>query len=230
MARRTNRTTSRPSHASHQSQSSQPSRSRLGAALDGLLLGLIALVLLAHSLQAHKEYRFVFAVIPLWLLIGADLVVRVQRWISARRASGPHAARWTIGSAAALFAAASLTGVLNALPYQERVYQAWSQHRAIPFYGASTGQAVSRDLATLSASVSHLVSADPDLTVPGYSLERGFGDVRILRRAAVEPPVRRWQEYAPVIVGDLVHRIMLRVDAEAPPPPAGAGIIFAAPP
>ena len=103
-------------------------------------------------------------------------------------------------------------------------------HRAIPFYDASTGQAVSRDLATLSASVSHLVSADPDLTVPGYSLERAFGDVRILRRDAVEPPVRRWHEYAPVIVGDLVHRIMLRVDPEAPPPPAGAGIIFAAPP
>ena len=242
----------------------------------GLLLAVAALVLLAHSLQAHKEYRFVFAVIPLWLLIGADLVVRVRRWISGRRAAGPHAARWTIGSAAALFAAASLAGVLNALPYQERVYQAWSRetgvtgfvrnqdpifaayrhlarapgvtavwqvdrpyfnlpgyyylHRAIPFYDASTGQAVSRDLATLSASVSHLVSADPDLTVPGYSLERAFGDMRILRRDAVEPPVRRWQEYAPVIVGDLVHRIMLRVDAEAPPPPAGAGIIFAAPP
>ena len=42
----------------------------------GLLLGLIVLVLLAHSVQAHKEYRFIFAVIPLWLLIGADLTAR----------------------------------------------------------------------------------------------------------------------------------------------------------
>ena len=37
----------------------------------GLLLALIALVLLTHSVQSHKEYRFIFAVIPLWLLIGA---------------------------------------------------------------------------------------------------------------------------------------------------------------
>ena len=43
----------------------------------GFLLGLIALVLLVHSLQAHKEYRFVFAVVPLWLLIGADLAARL---------------------------------------------------------------------------------------------------------------------------------------------------------
>ena len=242
----------------------------------GLLLGLIAVVLLAHSMQAHKEYRFVFAVIPLWLLIGADLVVRLQRWIAERRAAGPHAARWTLGLAAALFTAASLAGVLNALPYQERVYLAWSRetgvtgfvrnqdaifaayrhlarapgvtavwqvdrpyfnlpgyyhlHRAIPFYDAFTGQAISRDLTTVSASVSHLVSADPGLTVPGYSLERAFGDVRILRRDAGEPPVRRWLDYAPVIVDDLVHGIMRRVDAATPPPPAGAGIVFAEPP
>jgi hypothetical protein len=26
---------------------------------------------LMHSAQAHKEYRFIFAVIPLWLLVGA---------------------------------------------------------------------------------------------------------------------------------------------------------------
>ena len=42
----------------------------------GLLLALSVLLLLTHSLQAHKEYRFIFAIIPLWLLIGADLLVR----------------------------------------------------------------------------------------------------------------------------------------------------------
>ena len=67
-----------------------------------LLLGLIALVLLSHSLQSHKEYRFVFAVIPLWLLIGADLVVRVQRWASGRLAAGGDAGRRTLGAAAAV--------------------------------------------------------------------------------------------------------------------------------
>ena len=238
----------------------------------GLLLGLIAVVVLSHSLQSHKEYRFVFAVIPLWLLIGADLVVRARRWISGRRAD---AGRWTIGVAAALFAAVSLAGVLNALPYQERVYQAWSResgvtgfvrdqdpifavyrhlartpgvtavwqidrpyfnlpgyyylHRAIPFYDAFTGGFVNRDLATMAASVSHLVSADPELTVPGYSLDRDFGGVRVLRRDATEPMVRRWQEHAPVIVDDLVQRIMRQVDANAPAPPANTGIRFAEP-
>ena len=239
----------------------------------GLLLGLIALVLLAHSVQSHKEYRFVFAVIPLWLLIGADLAARVASWVAGRSPRRPAAGRWTTGVAATLFAVVSLAGVLNALPHQERVYQAWSResgatgfvrdrdpifeayrylarapgvaavwqvdrpyfnlpgyyylHRAIPFYDAFTGGIVNRDLATVAASVSHLVSADSRLTVPGYSLDRDFGGVRILRRDATEPSVRRWRDHAPVIVDDLVQRIMRRVDAEAPSPPADAGIRFA---
>ena len=35
-------------------------------------------------------------------------------------------------------------------------------HRAIPWYDAFTGRGINQDLATVSASVSHLVSADPD--------------------------------------------------------------------
>ena len=164
--------------------------------------------------------------------------------------------------------------MLNALPYQERVYQAWSRetgitgfvrnqdpifavyrylseapdvgavwqidrpyfnlpgyyylHRAIPLYDAFTGAGINRDLAMVTSSASHLVSADPALEVPGYSLEREFGAVRILRRDAGEPPVRRWREYAPVIVDDLVQRIMAQVAAAPPAPPANAGIRFTA--
>ena len=84
----------------------------------GFLLGLIALVLLLHSLQAHKEYRFIFAVIPLWLLVGADL--------AARLAAREDGLRRLAKLAAAGFAAVSLAGILNALPYQDRVYRAWS--------------------------------------------------------------------------------------------------------
>ena len=40
-------------------------------------------------------------------------------------------------------------------------------HRAIPLYDAITGRGINQDLATVSASVSHLVAAVPDLTVPG---------------------------------------------------------------
>ena len=99
-------------------------------------------------------------------------------------------------------------------------------HRAIPFYDRFTGRGISRDVATLSASASHLVSAGPDLSVPGFSLEREFGGIRILRRNATEPPVRRWQKYNPVFVFGGVRRAIERVDPDAPAPPAEAGIRF----
>ncbi len=81
----------------------------------GFLLAMVALVLLVHSVQAHKEYRFVFAVVPLWLVIGADVVVR---------AFG-NARVW--GLVGVLFAAISIGGVLNALPAQDQVYRAFSR-------------------------------------------------------------------------------------------------------
>ena len=180
----------------------------------GLLLALVAIALLAHSLQAHKEYRFIFAVIPLWLLLGADLATRAVAWASARvrRRRGPRWG-WSVAGAACL--AVSVAGLLNALPYQEQVYRAWSRetgkvsfvrrrmqdpifaayrylaresdaaavwqvdrayhglpgyyylHRRIPFYDAFTGRGVSRDLATLSASVSHLLVAEAAVAVVG---------------------------------------------------------------
>ena len=79
----------------------------------GLLLGLVVLALIVHSAEAHKEYRFVFVVIPLWLLIGADAAVRLA---TRRRA-------WVLGAAGAAFAAVSLAGLLNALPRQDDAYR-----------------------------------------------------------------------------------------------------------
>ena len=90
----------------------------------GLLLVVVALVLIPHSLQSHKEYRFIFAVVPLWLLLGADLAVRATAWAAARAARAPPA-RWIGAVAGAVFAAVSIAGVLNALPLQQRVYRAW---------------------------------------------------------------------------------------------------------
>ena len=238
----------------------------------GLLLGLIVLLLLTHSLPAHKEYRFVFAAIPLWLLIGADVAARTAAWMADRR-QRPAAARWTLTAAGALFACVSVAGVVKALPAQVEAYRPWSDeatvfgfardhdplfaayrylarapgvdgvwqvdrvysstpgyyylHRAVPLYDAYVGRdIVNRDLATIMASASHLVSSDPDLTVPGYSLEREFGDVRILRRDAAGPQVRQWREHAPVIVFDVVHRAMAVIDDQAPPVPPNAGIRF----
>ena len=91
----------------------------------GFLLALIALTLLIHSTQSHKEYRFIFVVIPLWLLISADFVV----WFASRASEGRS--RMLLGPTSlvltASFAAVSLAGILNALPYQDRVYKAYSR-------------------------------------------------------------------------------------------------------
>ena len=223
----------------------------------GFLLVLIGLVLLIHSVQAHKEYRFVFAVIPLWLVIGADVVAR---------ASG-NARVW--GLVGVLFAAVSLGGILNALPSQDQVYRGYSKetgkvgfirgqdpvfavyrylarapgvlgvwqvdrpyynlpgyyylHREIPFYDAYSGRAINKDMETISASVSHIVSADTSLAIPGYTVEKKFGDVQVWRRDENEAPVRQWETYNPIIVGS-VEQIMKQVDPNAPKPPDNMGI------
>ena len=230
----------------------------------GFLLALIALVLVLHSLQAHKEYRFVFVVVPLWLLVGADLAARAME----RMPRG----RWLAGAGAVLFAVVSVAGILNALPYQNRVYWAWSNetgavsfvrnqdpifaayrhlatapdlrgvwqverahfnlpgyfylHRKVPFYDWTTRDAIDRGGGKLANLVSHVVTEDPDLAVPGYSLERTFGSVRILRRDEPGPPIRRWQEYAPVLVDGLTARTLRRIDPLVPLPPGDAGIRF----
>ena len=73
-----------------------------------------------------------------------------------------------------------------------------------------------QDLVTLTVTVSHVVAAVPDLVVPGYSVEREFGNVGILHRDADEP-VRQRREHAPVIVFDRVWKTMQQFDADFPP-------------
>ena len=233
----------------------------------GFLLASIAAVVLLHSLQTHKEYRFAFAVIPLWLLIGSD--------ITARFAARPGRARLAAGFAAAAFSVVSLAGILNSLPYQHYVYKSYSGetgmvgfvrdqdpvfaayrylarapgvagvlhadrpyfntpgyyylHHRIPFYDMLTLPTVGRSLETLSASVTHIVLEEPGISIPGYSVEREFGSVRVLRRDADEPGVREWESYNPIMVFYSVGVIMKLVDPSAPSPPANSGIRFAVP-
>ena len=244
----------------------------------GFLLTLIALTLLIHSAQSHKEYRFIFVVIPLWLLIGADFAV----WFASRASKGRS--RMSLGPTslvlAASFAAISLAGILNALPNQNKVYQAHSRetgivgfirnqdpifaayrylarasrvsavwqvdrpyfnlpgyyylHRAIPFYDANTGRLIFADQANIevekiAASVSHIVSANPATSVPGYSVEKTFGTIRILRRDADEPTIRTWQEYAPTVAGGTFTKVVRQLYPDAPAPPPNSGIRFVDP-
>ena len=241
-----------------------------------LLLILVILVLFIHSQQSHKIYRFIFAVIPLWLMIGADFVV----WFASRASEGRS--RPSLGptslALAASFAAISLAGILNALPHQARVYQShtgvtgivgflrnqdpifavyrylasapgvsavWQVdrpyfnlpgyyylHCAIPFYDSNRGRLIFADqekteVEAIAASVSHIVSADPATSIPGYSVEKTFGTVRILRRDADEPVIRPWQEYVPTIIDDFFTELMHKLYPDAPTPPPNSGIRFA---
>ncbi|MCY3680024.1 MAG: hypothetical protein OXH16_01410 [Gemmatimonadetes bacterium] len=227
----------------------------------GFLLAMVALVVLVHSVQAHKEYRFVFAVVPLWLLIGADVVVRFAVRGDARV--------W--GVVGVLFAAVSIGGVLNALPSQDQVYRAYSKetgkvgfvrgqdpifaafrylarapgvlgvwqvdrpyyslpgyyylHREIPFYDVFSGRIINKDMETVRASVSHIVSDNADLAIPGYAVEKQFGTVQIWCRDENDAPVRQWAGYNPIVVGGL-DQIMARINPHAPEPPDNSGIRF----
>ena len=234
----------------------------------GFLLLLIALLLFTHSAQAHKDYRYVFAFMPLWLLVGAGVVAQL-----AARTGRPIQ---VYGLAGAVFATVSLAGILNALPYQEKVYastHAWTikfirgqdpifaayrylasapgvagvwqvdrlyhdtpgyyhLHRKIPFYDWRTGQGnnLHKDAEALRASVSHIVSQDPNLAVSGYATEKTFGNVRILRREDNRSPVRQWQGFNPTITDNMFDtRFSDRIYPDAVPPPANNNIRFVAP-
>lgn len=223
------------------------------------LLALAALVIATHSLQAHKEYRFIFVVIPIWLLILAD--------ISARLMNGR---RWALLASA--FAAVSVAGLANALPRQASVYKAWSGetgavrflgsedpifaayrylatapgvkavlqadrpyfivpgyyylHRDVPLYDAVTISVVRAEAEAVRASVSHIVTADPATYVPGYSLEREFGEIRILRREDNAGDVRQWESRTPTSVSDGQRALMDRIVSNPPVPPENSGIRF----
>ena len=238
------------------------------------LLLLVAVVLLVHAPQSNKLYRFVFAVVPLYLMVGADVLARLLSRASTGRRRLAGAAALTLASA---FTAITAGGILNALPSQASVYQyrigatghvaflrdrdpafaayrylagapgvtgVWQVdrayfdlpgyyhlHRAIPFYDANTGyRSFSEDgrldLESITASVSHIVSADPATSIPGYSVERTFGPIRILRRDGRETRVRRWEEHAPTITGGVFTDLMRRLYPDAPTPPPNSGIRF----
>ena len=76
----------------------------------------------------------------------------------------------------------------------------------------------------IAASVSHIVSANPATSVPGYSVEKEFGDLRILRREADEPAIREWQEYAPTVAGGSFTKVLRQLYPDAPTPPPNSGI------
>ena len=100
-------------------------------------------------------------------------------------------------------------------------------HYEIPFYDAYSGRAIN-NIEVISTSVSHIVSADTNLTIPGYTVEKKFGDIQVWRRDENEVPVRQWEAYNPIIAVGVEPQIMTRVDPNGPKPPLNSGIRFVA--
>jgi len=85
-------------------------------------LALIIVFLATHTLLIHKEYRFAFPWLPLWVMMAADMAARIAgRLEKAGRTPLP-----ALGGAGALAAVMSAFGIANALPYQDELYYDYS--------------------------------------------------------------------------------------------------------
>ena len=85
----------------------------------GFVFGLLLLILIPHMLSAHREYRYVFATVPLWLMVFADMVTVA----SDRFAPGAWIRRAGVGVAVLV----SMAGIFNAIPDQNSIYRSFSQ-------------------------------------------------------------------------------------------------------
>ena len=85
----------------------------------GFIAALMLLILLPHMLQNHREYRFIFAVIPLWLMLFADFI--------ATRPGGAATARKILGAGFAGAGVVAFLGILNQIPFQEKIYVGFSR-------------------------------------------------------------------------------------------------------
>jgi len=114
----------------------------------GFVGGLLLLVMIPHVLSAHREYRYIFATVPLWLMLFADVLAvagkRLAQSGTLRRPSlpdaGSHRAAMAglgddraapsgtpvslAGVGAAMLVSAA--GIVNAIPYQNDVYNSFS--------------------------------------------------------------------------------------------------------
>jgi hypothetical protein len=83
----------------------------------GILIAWIVLVVGMHTVIAHKEYRYIFAAIPVLLVLAAAVTTLLAgRFLTSPRAKLAH--RAAIG----VFALASLAGIQGLLPGEHAVY------------------------------------------------------------------------------------------------------------
>ena len=80
-----------------------------------LIIGGVVAILLTYSLISHKEYRFIFSIVPLWLLLAADGLARIS--IKAN-----HLKRVVF----LLLGLVNMAGIFNALPGLRKTYEMYS--------------------------------------------------------------------------------------------------------
>jgi len=175
-----------------------------------LLLALLACILGPHSLMAHKEYRFIFAAIPLCLLLTAILIDDLWQWPRWRfKISLGKALTCVYGFATivglakfGIFAKDEFPGGLHAYRYihqQQNVaavvnlYAPWHLtgryyylHRDVPVYFPNDLEANKVAAADLSRYVSHIVCERDYEAMPGFTTRAWFGRAEV--RAADRPP------------------------------------------
>ena len=84
----------------------------------GFVLGLLVMLAILHSLPNHHEYRFIFAAVPLWLMLYADVVA-----VAGERFT--HAGAWIRRAGAGVVILVSVAGIFNAIPYQNSIYRSF---------------------------------------------------------------------------------------------------------
>jgi len=86
----------------------------------GFVLGLLVLLVILHILPNHREYRFIFAAVPLWLMVFADVVA-----VASERAT--PAGTWIRHAGAGVAVLVSVAGMFNAIPGQNGIYKSFSK-------------------------------------------------------------------------------------------------------
>jgi hypothetical protein len=170
------------------------------------ILLLVACVLVPHSLVSHKEYRFVFLAVPLFLLLLA--AVSVEALPRLWGAFGTRQARAIVIIAVlAVSAVTSVTGevferddrLLAALDLSRRdnvsavldLSGDWTDsggfyylHRNVPYYFEE--QIDGLPATNIREIVSHVVAPADQTDIPGFRPVASYGDVAILEQ--VSPP------------------------------------------
>jgi hypothetical protein len=170
------------------------------------VLLLLACVLVPHSLVAHKEYRFVFLVTPLLLLLLADAIVS-----GLTQLHGNLGIRWAQPLAIALFVGTSLVGCLaqGVLKRDNRLLATlelsrrtdvsavldltgnwWGSggfyylHRNVPYYFRE--QIEGLPATDIRGLVSHVLVPVGEQDIPGFRVATTYSTVVILEQ--VSPP------------------------------------------